>query len=87
MGTLFLIAADPEPSGLRLPRLVPALGSVPAGLVAALVIIAGSYWGLHGLFYGADALRTQEQTPGSQLLTHLPNAEHPHVMATPPVSQ
>ena len=77
MGTLFLIAADPTPSGLKLPRLAPAIGSVPAGLLAAMVLIAGAYWGLHGTFYDY-----QDQGPTvaaeGQLLTHRPNAEHPH---------
>ena len=77
MGTLFLIAADPTPSGLKLPRLAPAIGSVPAGLLAAMVLIASAYWGLHGTFYDY-----QDQGPTvaaeGQLLTHRPNAEHPH---------
>ncbi|WP_232846730.1 hypothetical protein [Devosia beringensis] len=77
MGTLFLIAADPSPSGFRLRGLVPAVGSVPAGIVAAMVIIAGSYWGLHAVFYDYDAALSVPAADG-ELLTHLPNAEHPH---------
>jgi hypothetical protein len=86
MGTLFLIAADPSPSGLKLPKLAPALGSVPAGLLAALVIIAGAYWGLHGVFY-ADAVPTTPGQSSGELLTHLPNAEHPHDTAPAPTAQ
>lgn len=76
MGTLFLIAADPAPSGPRLPRLAPAVGSIPAALVVALVIVGGSYWGLHGIFY-AGAVRATPAANG-ELLTHAPNAEQPH---------
>lgn len=86
MGTLFLIAADPSPSGLKLPRLAPALGSVPAGLIAALVIIAGAYWGLHGAFYAGGAPTTPAQGNG-ELLTHVPNAEHPHDGDATPAAQ
>ena len=87
MGTLFLIAADPTPSGLKLPSLVPALGSIPAGLLAAMVIIAGSYWGLHAAFYDYEAAQPAVLAPDGALLTHLPNAEHPHGMTVPTVQQ
>jgi hypothetical protein len=83
MGTLFLIAADPTPSGPRLKTLMPAIGAVPAGLLAAMVIIAGSYWGLHTVFYG-DAVRTEPLAPNTELLTHMPNAEQPHGMVHSP---
>ncbi len=78
MGTLFLIAADPTPSGFRTPKLAPSLGSVPAGLMAAMVIIAGSYWGLHGMFYGGGAPQAAPAAANGEMLTHVPNAEHPH---------
>lgn len=86
MGTLFLIAADPTPSGLKLPKLAPAIGSVPAGLLAAMVLIAGSYWGLHAAFYDYNQAATGSVAADGELLTHLPNAEHPHG-ATPQTSQ
>lgn len=86
MGTLFLIAADPTPSGLKLKGLVPAIGSVPAGLLAALVIIAGSYWTLHGAFYEYGAAQPVVTAPDGELLTHMPNAEHPHGMAVPEIT-
>ncbi|MBE0578299.1 MAG: hypothetical protein IH615_02660 [Devosia sp.] len=78
MGTLFLIAADPSPSGLKLQRLVPSMGSVPAGLLAALVVICGAYWGLHGLFYSQSANQPVQVDANGELLTHIPNAEYPH---------
>lgn len=87
MGTLFLIAADPSPSGLKLKGLAPAVGSVPAGLLAALVIIAGSYWGLHSVFYDYEADQPAEVAPDGELLTHVPNAEHPHGMTVPQPQQ
>jgi hypothetical protein len=77
MGTLFLIAADPSPSGPKMKNMAPSIGSIPVGLFAALVVIAGSYWGLHGLFY-SGATRTVPLQSTGELLTHLPNAEHPH---------
>ena len=83
MGTLFLIAADPTPSGLKLRGLMPAVGSVPAGLAAALIVIAGAYWGLHGMFYGSAPEGQAPVAAQGELLTHLPNAEHPHGMAAP----
>jgi len=87
MGTLFLIAADPTPSGPRLKGLLPAMGSVPAGLLVAIVVIAGAYWGLHGAFYDPAVTQPVPVAPDGQLLTHIPNAEHPHGMAVPPVEQ
>ena len=81
MGTLFLIAADPTPSGPRLKAAVPAIGGVPAGLLAAMVVIAGSYWTLHAVFYDYETV--QPAVAGGELLTHLPNTEHPHGMAIP----
>lgn len=83
MGTLFLIAADPTPSGLKITGLAPALGSVPAGLVAAIVVIAGSYWGLHGVFYDYTQDQSRPVAADGQLLTHLPNAEQPHGAIAP----
>lgn len=81
MGTLFLIAADPTPSGPRLKSTVPAIASVPAGLLVAMVVIAGTYWGLHGAFYSYDG--AAPVAADGQLLTHLPNAENPHGMTMP----
>lgn len=86
MGTLFLIAADPSPSGLKLRGMVPSMGSVPAGLLVALVVIAGSYWGLHGLFYGGAASQVTPLDANGELLTHVPNVEHPHG-TVPPAAQ
>ena len=83
MGTLFLIAADPTPSGPKAQSLPSAIGSVPAGLLVALVVIAGSYWGLHGIFYDYDAAQSLPVAPDGGLLTHAPNVEHPHGVSVP----
>jgi hypothetical protein len=86
MGTLFLIAADPTPSGPKLRNLAPAAAGVPAGLMVAMLVIAGAYWGLHGAFYASSATQPVPVADG-QLLTHLPNAEQPHGMDISPVQQ
>lgn len=86
MGTLFLIAADPTPSGLPLKGRLPRVGSVPIGLATALVVIAGSYWGLHGAFYGRETQPIPVDANG-ELLTHTPNPEQPHDLVTPEPQQ
>ncbi len=82
MGTLFLIAADPTPSGPTLKGTLPAVLGVPVGLLAAMVVIAGSYWGLHAVFY--DYTQPSAVAPAGERLTHLPNAEQPHGVVIPP---
>jgi hypothetical protein len=50
MAVIVAIAADPTPQvrfAIRRP-----LWTIPASLVAAMLLFAGSYWGLHGLLYG-----------------------------------
>lgn len=84
MGTLFLIAADPTPSGPRTRNLLSAVAAIPVGLLAAMVIIAGSYWTLHAVFYDYDQPRVAPTGQDGQLLTHMPNAEHPHGTAPVP---
>lgn len=86
MGTLFLIAADPTLSGPRVKGLIPAIAAVPVGLLAAMVIIAGSYWGLHAVFYDQEAMAAVPVAPNGELLTHRPNAEHPHGMTMAPAT-
>jgi len=82
MATLFLVAADPcTKAGVTAPRKVgfslPGFGSlaaVPAGLAVALVVIASSYWGLHGAFYDYDGHGGQP----TELTTHSHSKEYPH---------
>jgi len=79
MGTLILIVADPTHLTPATNRGWQAAIKVPAGLLVAMVVIGGAYWGLHGVFYGnaSDVV-----PPAAERLTHLPNAEHPHTEMT-----
>lgn len=76
MGTLFVIVADPMHLTPATNRGWQAVVKVPAGLLLAMVVIGGAYWGLHGLFYG-NAPPTVP--PAAERLTHVPNAEQPHM--------
>ncbi|WP_366246904.1 DUF305 domain-containing protein [Devosia sp. 66-22] len=75
MAIIVAIFADPTREMHFLPKLKLPLQAVPAGLAAALVIIAGSYWGLHLMIYGPEGRVTLD---GEQMATHRPNAENPH---------
>ena len=75
MATILMIAADPERQLHFIPRIRQALVGVPLGLAAALVVFAGSYWGLHRTFYGPDGL-SGAGTAG--MATHSFNPEEPH---------
>lgn len=81
MAALFLVAADPcreaKAVVVKMPNALPRFGSlasVPAGLAVALVMLVSGYWGLHGVFYGAEYETGQqiEQT------THSHSKEYPH---------
>jgi hypothetical protein len=75
MAIIIAIFADPTREMHFLPKLKTSLTSVPAGLAAALVIIAGSYWGLHTLIYGPEG---RDLPAGETLLTHRPTVDSPH---------
>jgi hypothetical protein len=81
MAALFLVAADPcreaKAVAVKMPNVLPRLGSlasVPAGLAVALMVLVSGYWGLHGMFYGA------EYGSGQQIerTTHSHSKEYPH---------
>jgi hypothetical protein len=74
MAIIVVIFADHTRELHFLPKLKRSLQSVPAGLAIALVLFAGSYWGLHRTFYGADG------SPGqvAERATHSFNPEQPH---------
>jgi hypothetical protein len=79
MAIIVAIFADPTREMHFLPKLKTSLQSVPVGLAAALVIVAGSYWGLHMTIYGPEgrvAVENQDMT------THRPTAENPHAGMT-----
>lgn len=78
MGTLLLILADPTHLTPISNKDWQAVIKVPLALAAAIIVIGGTYWGLHGLFYSNAAT---ELPAATERLTHLPNAEHPHVQA------
>jgi hypothetical protein len=81
MAALFLVAADPcrdaKAIAVKMPNALPRFGSlasVPAGLAVALVVLVSGYWGLHGVFYGAEREAGQQ----IELTTHSHSKEHPH---------
>jgi hypothetical protein len=81
MAALFLVAADPcrEANAIvvKMPNALPrfsSLASVPAGLAVALVVLVTGYWGLHGVFYGAESGAGQ----ATELTTHSHSREYPH---------
>lgn len=79
MAIIVAIAADHTREVHFVPALKRRLAGVPAGLAAALVIFAASYWGLHIAIYGVEG------SPGptmAERLTHTPNVDHPHGMHT-----
>jgi hypothetical protein len=73
MAIIVIIAIDPTREMHFLPALKRSFRSVPVGLAAALVIIAGSYWGLHTAIYGPEG-----RAPTEQMTTHSPDPAHPH---------
>ncbi|HEY8963314.1 MAG TPA: hypothetical protein VIN59_02500 [Alphaproteobacteria bacterium] len=74
MATLILILIDPTRMTKSAPSTPRALAYVPAMLLVAFVSIGGSYWGLHRTFFGAEG----DPQAAQEMLTHTPNAEHPH---------
>jgi hypothetical protein len=80
MGTLVAIVADPAHLAPNANTAWQAAIKVPIGLLAAMVIIGGTYWGLHSMFYAG----APTDVPAAERLTHLPNPEQPHLPATTP---
>jgi hypothetical protein len=81
MAALFLVAADPcrdaKAIAVKMPNALPRFGSlasVPARLAVALVVLVSGYWGLHGVFYGAEREAGQQ----IELTTHSHSKENPH---------
>jgi len=74
MATLILILIDP--TRMRAPeKTTPqAVLLVPVMLSVAMLSIGSAYWGLHRTFFGAEG---RAESAG-EMLTHTPNAEHPH---------
>jgi hypothetical protein len=85
MAVIVAIFADPTPQvrfAIRRP-----LWTIPASLVACMLVFAGSYWGLHGLFYGpagqGGATMTQ---PGTHAPASAPATVHRGHSAAPPAA-
>ena len=76
MAIIVAIAADHTREVHFLPAVKRRLAGVPAGLVAAIVIFAAGYWGLHIAIYGIAG----DRAASGERLTHTPNPEHPHGM-------
>lgn len=75
MAVIVAIAADHTRDVHFLPKLKRAHTGVPVGLMAALIIFSGGYWGLHRTIYGPNGTIAVAPVEPS---THSPNAEHPH---------
>jgi len=75
MAIIVAIAADPVREMHFLPKLKQYLSAVPIGLAAALVIVAGSYWGLHAAFYGPAGTLPAN---AAAMATHTADPERPH---------
>lgn len=78
MAVIVIIAADPMPQvrfAIRRPLL-----AIPASLVAALVVFASGYWGLHYMLYGADGRSglASDNPPARFGATHSSDPERPH---------
>lgn len=82
MAVIVAIAADPTPQ-IRFQIRRP-LWTIPATLVAAMLVFAGSYWGLHGLLYGPGAPAGASVSPPS---THSPDPQRPHGQAPAQVAR
>jgi hypothetical protein len=73
MAVIVAIFADPTPQvrfAIRRP-----LWTIPASLVAAMMVFAGSYWGLHAVLYGPAG---QSTAAAAQPSTHAPDPQRPH---------
>lgn len=73
MAVIVAIFADPTPQvrfAIRRP-----LWTIPAALVAAMMVFSGSYWGLHAALYGPAGQSTGVAAHRS---THSPDPQHPH---------
>jgi hypothetical protein len=76
MAVIVAIAADPTPQirfAIRRP-----LWTIPASLVAVMLLFSSSYWGLHALLYGPAG---QAGTTITQPSTHSPDPQRPHGQA------
>jgi hypothetical protein len=73
MAIIVAIAVDPTRELHFLPAIRRAIRNVPLALAGAMIIFAGSYWGLHTMIYGPN------NDPGpATMTTHSFDPERPH---------
>ncbi len=75
MAIIVAIAADHTRELHFLARFRRRVAGIPAGFAVMLILFGAGYWGLHAALYGVDGVAG---LPRGELLTHRPNAEHPH---------
>ncbi|MCQ1574629.1 hypothetical protein NFO65_28330 [Neorhizobium galegae] len=75
MAILVAVACDQCRVTRFLPNIKIHLPAIPAGLMAALVVFTGAYWGLHLAFYGPAGFTGP---PRMDHATHSHNPEQPH---------
>jgi len=75
MAILVAVACDRCRITRLLPSLKTHLPAIPGGIMAALIVFATGYWGLHAAFYGTEGF-SGAATP--ERATHSHNAEYPH---------
>ncbi len=80
MGTIILIAADPQRQANFIPAVKRQILAVPPALAVTLLIFAGGYWGIHRGIYGPDGAEPARE---ATLSTHGPNPERPHEASVP----
>ncbi|SDA96275.1 hypothetical protein [Sinorhizobium sp. NFACC03] len=74
MAILVAVACDRCRKTRFLPSLKAHIPAIPGGIAMALVLFAVAYWGLHGMFYGAEY---SAQAAGERA-THSFDPDHPH---------
>jgi hypothetical protein len=74
MAIIVAIAVDPTKELHFIPFIRNRAAMVPVGLAGALLIFAGSYWGLHVAFYGVQ----DRPAITDDLTTHTFDPDHPH---------
>lgn len=75
MAIIVAIAADHTREIHFVPALKRRLAGVPVGLLAALMIFATGYWGLHIAIYGPQG---RIGAPSGEMATHSHSPEYPH---------
>lgn len=75
MAIIVAIVADHTRDAGFLPAMKEKLAGVPLGLVAALIVFFGAYWGTHAAIYGFDNVPPAQVAVKS---THSFDPAHPH---------